>query len=462
MGTYINEEQFTRAVQECTLKGVSSLPSTSSTNQASQEASIFDETYVSERGNTCTDGDNDGKIGIASAIGNFVQGAGKALWNSVKGMVTDPSTGKFSLKRTLITAGITALSVAVPVVGLGLCAAGAVAGAISLGKGAISIATCETDAEKKDAFEQLGEGVLTIGVSLAGAKASFNAMKATSTAGVEGASALDSLKTENLEGLSLFQKAGKYGQALKEDAVSSSVNRLGSLKNTFVALKDGVKLDKANKQVSKAEAKLAKNPEADIDLASLQESAAKAQAKYDVSIEKSPTAQSVREGAQNFKTNSKSVKQNIAEAKKVLQEAKKSGDAEAQAQAQAALEEAQSKTIFNRARSAITEKKNNIFSQETQAQQAQVDALSQQTKGLSRYFGENASTYKAAAKELRSMKFNDYKAALCKVPTNLRNIITELKDGSKTYNQTVQEYGYNNVIQAIKAFTGDTISQFAV
>ena len=55
--------------------------------------------FVSSKGNTCTDGVDDGKIGVASALGNIVEGAGKSIINGIKGAFTD-SEGNFSILKT--------------------------------------------------------------------------------------------------------------------------------------------------------------------------------------------------------------------------------------------------------------------------------------------------------------------------------------------------------------------------
>ena len=52
--------------------------------------------------NTCTDGENDGKIGIDGVLLNLGEGILKGAVNGVVGAVTD-SNGKFSLGKTLLS-----------------------------------------------------------------------------------------------------------------------------------------------------------------------------------------------------------------------------------------------------------------------------------------------------------------------------------------------------------------------
>lgn len=187
-----------------------------------QNADQNDYFVSASTGNTCTDGNDDGKIGFFGAIGSAIKGVAKTAVNAVKGMFTD-SEGKFSLGKTLLSAATVAACIAFPVVGFGLCAIGAVSGAATVAKGVYNAVTAETDAQAKDAWENIGGGALTTAVSVAGAKASYGAMKATSTAGANGGSAIESLE----EGASIGTKA----KAFLADAKSSTVNRANTIIN---------------------------------------------------------------------------------------------------------------------------------------------------------------------------------------------------------------------------------------
>ncbi len=127
----------------------------------------------------CTDGKDDGKIGFFGAIGNMIKGAAKTVVDGVKGMFTGKD-GKFSLGKTLLSLGTAALCIACPAVGVAACAIGGTMGAIQLGKGIYNAATAKTDAEAKEAWQNVGGGALTVGMSYAGAKAGLKAMKSSS------------------------------------------------------------------------------------------------------------------------------------------------------------------------------------------------------------------------------------------------------------------------------------------
>ena len=195
--------------------------------------------FVSSKGNTCTDGVDDGKIGVASALGNIVEGAGKSIINGIKGAFTD-SEGNFSILKTLGTIGVGAACVAFPAVGLVLAGVGVVAGGAKLATGVANAMNAETDAEAKDAWEQVGEGGLTAGLSAVGVKASLGAVQSSSTAG-----ALASFKQSS----TLSQNPVGYVKALGQDMVSSTVNNFNKIKSTATTVSEGARLYKLRKDV---------------------------------------------------------------------------------------------------------------------------------------------------------------------------------------------------------------------
>ena len=195
--------------------------------------------FVSSKGNTCTDGVDDGKIGVASALGNIVEGAGKSIINGIKGAFTD-SEGNFSILKTLGTIGVGAACVAFPAVGLVLAGVGVVAGGAKLATGVANAMNAETDAEAKDAWEQVGEGGLTAGLSAVGVKASLGAVQSSSTAG-----ALASFKQSS----TLSQNPVGYVKALGQDMVSSTVNNFNKIKSTAATVSEGARLYKLRKDV---------------------------------------------------------------------------------------------------------------------------------------------------------------------------------------------------------------------
>ena len=137
---------------------------TSSTNSTN---SMTREEYLESRG--CTDGNNDGKIGFFSAIGNIFKGAAKMVVNTVKDIVTNPA-------KLLGAVATAALCVVFPPAGLVLAGIGIVSGGAKIASGVANAMGAKTDAEAKAAWQQVGEGGLTVGLSVAGAKASVKSM----------------------------------------------------------------------------------------------------------------------------------------------------------------------------------------------------------------------------------------------------------------------------------------------
>lgn len=205
------------------------------------------DTYVSNSSEKCTDGKDDGKIGFLSALGNTVKGVGKTVVNGVKGMFTN-SEGKFSLGKTLLSVGTAAVCVAVPAVGVAACAIGGVMGAVQVGKGVYNAANAETDAEAKEAWQNIGGGAFTVAASVVGAKAGVKGMK-TAAAKTDAGSALQTLSDS---GTKLSAKtAGQYAKAFAKDGYNSGKYNLGQIKTTATAYSNAAKIKyteaKANK-----------------------------------------------------------------------------------------------------------------------------------------------------------------------------------------------------------------------
>lgn len=198
---------------------------------------VNDSVQLSTSSEKCTDGKDDGKIGIFSAIGNAIKGVGKTVVNGVKGMFTD-SNGNFSLGKTLLSVGTAAACIAFPAVGVAACAIGGVMGAVQVGKGIYNATTATTDAEAKEAWQNIGGGAFTVAASVTGAKAGVKAVKNTSTANA--LSSLDDTAT-------LGQKAA----ALGKDMVSSTKNQYNTVKTSATAYANAAKVKYAETQASK-------------------------------------------------------------------------------------------------------------------------------------------------------------------------------------------------------------------
>ncbi len=177
----------------------------------------------------CTDGSDDGKLGIGETIGSVFKGAVSGIVNGIKGMFTDEN-GNFSLGQTLKTAATTAacfIPGVGPVIAAGLCTVGVVKGATGVVSGVASAVTADTDAEAKAALEQVGSSGVTLGVSAVGLKASAGAVKTNLTnAGVDTSSIGSTLKSITKSG---GESASSIGGTVKNVANNLTGNYYSSV-----------------------------------------------------------------------------------------------------------------------------------------------------------------------------------------------------------------------------------------
>lgn len=200
-----------------------------------------DSTQFSTSG--CTDGKDDGKIGVFSAIGNTIKGVGKTIVNGVKGMFTttdENGNTKFSLGKTLLSVGTAAACVAFPAVGLAACVVGGTMGAIQVGKGVIKAATAETDAEAKQAWQDIGGGAFTVGASVVGAKAGYNAVKNTAGGATSALGQLDDAAT-----------IGQKAVALGKDMITSTKNQASKIRTAATPYAEAAKIKYTEAKASK-------------------------------------------------------------------------------------------------------------------------------------------------------------------------------------------------------------------
>ncbi len=177
----------------------------------------------------CTDGSDDGKLGIGETIGSVFKGAVSGVVNGIKGMFTDED-GNFSLGQTLKTAATAAacfIPGVGPVIAAGLCTVGVVKGATGVVSGVASAVTADTDAEAKAALEQVGSSGVTLGVSAVGLKASAGAIKTNlSNAGVDTSSISSALKGITKSG---GESASSIGGTVKNVANNLTGNYYSSV-----------------------------------------------------------------------------------------------------------------------------------------------------------------------------------------------------------------------------------------
>lgn len=121
--------------------------------------------------NKCTDGKDDGKIGIFSKIGNFFEGMAKTVVGSIRTLTTDRKKGAKFVATAAVMAGLVAFGGPVGaaiagVVGL-VGAAGLIINGVKDFVKATKVANqATTDAEAKAAYESMGSGTLQVGVGV--------------------------------------------------------------------------------------------------------------------------------------------------------------------------------------------------------------------------------------------------------------------------------------------------------
>ncbi len=139
------------------------------------------------------------KMGFFEGLWNVVEGAGKAVFNTVKDIATDP-------KKLITTIAIGTICSIFPPVGITLAVVGGAMGAVQVGKGIYDVATAETYEQQEAACENIGAGALQVGLAYLGAKAGVRAMGNTAGSAMK-AGNVNSLKTLfTKEGLAAFGK----------------------------------------------------------------------------------------------------------------------------------------------------------------------------------------------------------------------------------------------------------------
>ncbi len=120
----------------------------------------------------CDDGKDDGKISLGSKIANTLWGAGKAVVNTVKDIVTDP-------KKAVAAVATTAVCIAFPPAAVVVGAVGVVSGVFGCANAWQRASSATTDDEAKAACQDFGASGLQVGLSAVAVKGGLGAMKAT-------------------------------------------------------------------------------------------------------------------------------------------------------------------------------------------------------------------------------------------------------------------------------------------
>ncbi len=423
--------------------GITKPSTTTELSKAENDSVSFKSSKSSSSSEECTDGKDDGKIGFFSAAWNTIKGAGKTLVNGVKGMFTDKE-GNFSLGKTLLSAATVAACIAFPAVGVAACVVGGTMGAVQLGKGVYKAATAETDAEAKQAWQDVGGGALTVGMSVAGAKSGMKAVKSTSTAGTNGASALDSLGSNATK----MQKISAFGK----DMLSSTKNGYTNAKSAVVTKATNIKTNATNK----LEAAKIKNLESKVS-----------------KIEGAPTSR------EQSMINELNARKAYATDGVNAELNKPSALGKVKSEAADTVEALKIKNLenkVNKIEGATTSKEQSIINELNARKAFATDSVNTKVENISSFTSkvkDTASNTASKAKNVTSHPIKSIKSAVSKTPEALKSAKSKLSAGGQkvldainstdsTYAQLVQKYGYENVAEVLKVIGGTQLASESV
>lgn len=196
--------------------------------------------YVSQAGNTCTDGNDDGHIGFWEGAKSVAKGVGKFFTNIGKQFVEHP------IKSILVTAvgiGLCCIPVVGPAIGVAMAAAGVVAGGYQVAKGISTAANATSDAEKKDALENIGTGATTAVVSAVALKGSAKTLGKQLGSGEGASTTVGALREAKANGATkgeMFKTAVREGAA---ETAGNAKNMVQTAVDKFDETKQGIKDD---------------------------------------------------------------------------------------------------------------------------------------------------------------------------------------------------------------------------
>ena len=173
--------------------------------------------WLQDKDKKCTDGKDDGKIGFWDGAKNFAKGL---IGGIPKAIINHPVT-----TAAVVAGGAALLAVTGGAAAPLLVAAGAASGAVQIGTGAYKAATAKTDADAKMAWEGIGTGTATVGLSAAAVKTSNQA------AAKGGVKSLQGLEKE-----SFIENLTEGAKAIPEAFTQSGKN----IKGNYLTWKTGV------------------------------------------------------------------------------------------------------------------------------------------------------------------------------------------------------------------------------
>ena len=184
-------------------------------SSAVQTAQVTKTESVSQYGNTCTDGVDDGKISLWDKITGVFKGAVRSVGNMVKGIFSNP------LKSAAII-GVCCIPVVGKFIGLGLAAYGLLKSGAQLINNISEASQSVTDASARDAWENIGTSGLNTVMSAVAMKGCASGIKADLHGGSATVNLARDLKSQGVS------KADLYSQVAKE-AVSETGSNIAAI-----------------------------------------------------------------------------------------------------------------------------------------------------------------------------------------------------------------------------------------
>lgn len=188
---------------------VSNLQQKGKVEKEEVETSWFSD-WLNDKDKVCTDGKDDGSISFAEGA----ESIGKGLIGIVKTVVNHPVASAITLGAGIGLTFLTGGAALVPMIALG-----ATTGAGILGYGTYKAVTAETDGEKKQAFEMIGNGAFALATSVAGAKGALNIASKAGVTSAQGAKDMNIIQA-------IVQAFKSTPEALKISALNTKGNIL--------------------------------------------------------------------------------------------------------------------------------------------------------------------------------------------------------------------------------------------
>lgn len=186
-----------------------------------------------KNGNVCTDGKDDGKIGLGSKIWNTVKGAGKGLLNMVGGALKHPI-------KTALGVAACFIPVVGPVIGAGFAAYGLFNGVKTIANGVKAANAADTDAEAKAAWQNIGNGTFTTVASAIALKGSASVLKNQLTGG---SATVNGLRDGSLKGSNTAQTMKNVAQSAGKETLGNMQAAGNAVRQKIKNAKDAIKND---------------------------------------------------------------------------------------------------------------------------------------------------------------------------------------------------------------------------